>query len=275
MMPSLSTLKISELKACSPFLQDMSSDDDDDVDLSLVLQNLHITPASVQQILQKDHIVISDDAIIAADKLHVQSYIDEAAFQWIKTKGNFELHYSMLMTILTNKAIQYEWKKAMRSACARSDELAMMNLWIEELKDFCITLWPNVRSVRVAALLYQKRVPLLTHHMFYYTDSYNPSESEMDVFEYLLMKNCFRKNINDLLMRACQVGSIKAIDVLLSAGADINYVNQVNNTPLYNALDQQNLSVYKYLLKRGALETHASKNKFLTKQYRGFFHGRI
>ncbi len=66
-------------------------------------------------------------------------------------------------------------------------------------------------------------------------------------------------NINSLedleephLIKAVLTGSYEIIEMLISAGADINIVNEMGETPLMTAIQDRNLLVTKLLLIRGA-----------------------
>ncbi len=272
-MPSQMTLPISdqqfeELKKCSTVLQDMA-DEDDDIQIESIFRHMNISEKGVHHILQKKPVIISQEGIDAADKLHVQPYLNEAAENWISTRGSFAPNHCITMSICVDNVLQYRWKDAMRTACKRGDDLTMINLWIDELAPFCVTLWSLVSTVRTAAVLYQKKVPFLQHNVFRFTDDPSPPESLMDVFEYLLIKKyILAEYMNDLFFRACQKGSTAAVEILLINGANLHHINAQRNTCLYYAADQDTKKMFNFLVNKGALLTPEVRSKLIYKQMR-------
>ena len=266
MQSPISDHQLEELKKYSSVLRDIV-EEDDDISIENIFEHMNISEDGLRHVLQKKPVILSQEGIDAADKLNVQQYINEAAENWISTRGSFSPSYCITMTVCTDNVLKYKWKQAMRIACKRGDDLTMINLWIDELADFCITLWSLVSSVRTAAVMYQKKVPFLQHHIFRFVDDESPSEQLIDVFEYLLIKKYIAtEHINDLFFRACQRGSVATVEVLLINGADLRHINECRKQCLFYAADQHNLKMFHYLRKKGAIPTPETNAKILFKQ---------
>tara|TARA_E500000178_G_scaffold300057_1_gene308108 strand:- start:169 stop:960 length:792 start_codon:yes stop_codon:yes gene_type:complete len=255
------TEAIREIAQISPILSDVGHGD-----IMESLNIMGIRPDIITHILGSNPI-ISEEAIIAADKLEILPYIEVAAKRWIETNGSFVPAHCIVMTIINNKDIQYYWKCAMRSACQRGDDLSIYQLWIDELKSFCITLWPHVNDIRTSAFLLKQRIPLLQHHFYRFTDDDN-SSNELDVFEYLLTKNKCNEFINNLFLRSVDKGSIKASLLLLEYGANVNYKNDRGHSCLYFAAINKHYTMFSIMMKKGAVMDAATRKVLQFKRFR-------
>ena len=61
------------------------------------------------------------------------------------------------------------------------------------------------------------------------------------------------------LTQATRLGRIEIVHLLISAGADVNYADGDNNSPLNHACKTGNMKLVKILLKAGANPNHGNK----------------
>ena len=75
-----------------------------------------------------------------------------------------------------------------------------------------------------------------------------PSWGDLREIEY----NSVNSYGNTPLHTVCTWGDLKSVELLIEAGADVNYAGERGHTPLFSAIVGQNAEVVEYLLKKGA-----------------------